>query len=113
MWHHRLTIPVNSQSEREAAQRTLPERLVEVRTHDLVDPVVLHVPRDADDSHPSRVVTDLRSERDLRIFQLGGGAEELVSQDFEIDADDGGYFVTLTIEHLELVELAVGEITLR
>jgi len=52
-------------------------------------------------------------QRPLRIFQLGGGAEELVSQDFEIDADDGDYFVTLTIEHLGLVELAAGEITLR
>ncbi|MCH2469643.1 MAG: hypothetical protein MK486_06485 [Gemmatimonadetes bacterium] len=52
-------------------------------------------------------------QRPLRIFQLGGGAEELVSQDFAIDADDGDYFVTLTIEHLGLVELAAGEITLR
>ena len=49
----------------------------------------------------------------LRIFQLGGGDEESVSREFEIDADDGDYFVTLTIEHLALVELAAGEISLR
>jgi hypothetical protein len=36
-----------------------------------------------------------------------------VSRDFEIDIDDGEYFGTLTIEHLALVELAAGEISLR
>ena len=49
----------------------------------------------------------------LRIFQLGGGDEESVSRDFGVDADAGDYFVTLTIEHLELVELAAGQISLR
>jgi len=49
----------------------------------------------------------------LRIFQLGGGDEESVSREFEVDADAGDYFVTLTIEHLALVELAAGEISLR
>ena len=49
----------------------------------------------------------------LRIFQLGGGDEESVSREFEVDADDGDYFVTLTIEHLALVELAAGDISLR
>ena len=49
----------------------------------------------------------------LRVFQLGGGDEESVSRDFEIDIDDGEYFVTLTIEHQRLVELAAGEISLR
>jgi len=49
----------------------------------------------------------------LRVFQLGGGDEESVSRDFEIDIDDGEYFVTLSIEHLVLIELAAGDISLR
>jgi len=52
-------------------------------------------------------------EEPLRVFQLGGGDEESVSRDFEIDIDDGEYFVTLTIEHLVLIELAAGDISLR
>jgi hypothetical protein len=52
-------------------------------------------------------------QKPLRVFQLGGGDEESVSRDFEIDLDDGEYFVTLTIEHLELIELAAGEFLLR
>ena len=48
----------------------------------------------------------------LRLFQLGGGDQESVSRAFEIDTDAGDYFVTLTIEHVTLVELAAGEISL-
>ncbi|HIF21563.1 MAG TPA: hypothetical protein EYQ27_06540 [Gemmatimonadetes bacterium] len=49
----------------------------------------------------------------LRLFQLGGGDEESISRDFEIDVEAGDYFVTLTIEHTSLVELAAGSISWR
>lgn len=49
----------------------------------------------------------------LRTFQLGGGDEESVSQEFRVDADDGDYFVTLTIVHTTPVELTAGEVSLR
>lgn len=52
-------------------------------------------------------------QKPLRVFQLGGGDEESISRDFEINLDYGEYFVTLTIEHLELIELAAGDILLR
>ena len=47
------------------------------------------------------------------IFQLGGGDEESVSREFVVDADEGDYFVTLTIVHATLVELAAGEVSVR
>ena len=50
----------------------------------------------------------------LRVFQLGGGDEESISQDFDVDVEDGEYFVTLTIDHAgELIELAAGSVSLR
>jgi len=49
----------------------------------------------------------------LRVFQLGGGDEESISADFEMDLEDGLYFVTLSIDHVgELVELAAGEVSI-
>jgi len=52
-------------------------------------------------------------QKPLQVFQLGGGDQESVARDFSIDLDDGDYFVTLTIQHQGLVELAAGEISLR
>lgn len=52
-------------------------------------------------------------EEPLRLFQLGGGDEESISADFEIDLEHGLYFVTLSIDHVgQMVELAAGEVSL-
>ena len=48
----------------------------------------------------------------LKVFQLGGGDEDSVSGNFTVDLDSGSYFVTLTIQHSNLVELAAGQISL-
>jgi hypothetical protein len=49
----------------------------------------------------------------LRLYDLEGGASISESQTFDVDLGDGDYFVTLTIEHLDLVELAAGAVSFR
>ena len=49
----------------------------------------------------------------LRLIQLGGGDEERIERSFDVDAPARDYFVTLTIVHTDLVELAAGSISLR
>ena len=48
-----------------------------------------------------------------RLFELAAGEEESVSREFIVGVPTGDYFVTLTIEHLGLVELAAGVVSLR
>jgi hypothetical protein len=49
----------------------------------------------------------------IRLFDLEGGASESESRTLDADVSGGDRFVTLTIEHLELVELAAGTVAFR
>lgn len=49
----------------------------------------------------------------LRVYDLEGGAQEVDTALYSVDASAGTYFVTVTIDHAAtLVELAAGTVTL-